>query len=588
MRKTKIICTIGPAVSTKEGIKSLIDAGMDVCRLNFSHGEYQNHMEIISHVKDLRSQISKPLAILLDTKGPEVRTKNPKELILEDGQQIEMHGSIDQDGIPITPGLVIKDLKVGDKVLFDDGIIEAFVEKKMNDSCMIKILVGGILKPNKSTNFPGVNLNLPHLPKKDKEDIIFGIDQGVDAIAVSFAMSAEHILSIRELLRENSAEHILIFAKIESLEGINNFDEILDTSDGIMVARGDLAVECSYTQVPPMQKMMINKCNTKGKPVIVATQMLESMIQNKTPTRAEVSDVANSVFDGTSCTMLSGETAIGKHSAHATLVMSDIISAAEKESMVNHNVAKEIKNVSSHIAIAAVQIANDTQASVILAFSKSGNTARRISALRPKGDVIVVTPQESTFHQCAFLFGARALRESGDYDYQSFDQFMYKMLQKKWVKFGDLVVITMGVPFGVSYTTNTIHIESVGNAILRGEGMNIDGLPSVQGDIIYFFSRGENRKEDEFKGKIVVMQDLSDRHLQLFIQAAGIVLQNSSYDKKSEKNLKKLFKDHGVPYIKRAVGAMSLLKEGEKIRIEPSIGLAFCHQSLTEEQMRKS
>lgn len=356
MRKTKVICTIGPAVSSKKGLKSLIDAGMNVCRLNFSHGSHEDHGKVIRDIKELRKGLDRPLAILLDTKGPEVRTRNsdPQEL-LED-VLYPLHGDPEKEGIPIAPKSVINDLKAGAIILFDDGHIKGKVVGCKLSGFSVKITNPGTLQPNKSVNFPGVKLNIPFLTDKDREDILFGINQGVEAIAASFTMSAEHILSIKELLRKENAAHILVFSKIESLEGIHHFDEILEVSDGIMVARGDLAVECSFAQVPPMQKMMIDKCNKEGKPVIVATEMLESMVTNRSPTRAEVSDVANSVFDGTSCTMLSGETAMGKHPAHTVSIMCEIIKEAEKATFEDRVAPEHIRSLSSKVAFSAVQI----------------------------------------------------------------------------------------------------------------------------------------------------------------------------------------------------------------------------------------
>jgi pyruvate kinase len=574
MRKTKIICTIGPATSSKEAIKSLIDAGMDVCRLNFSHGSHKEHGQIISYIKDLRKGIKKPLAILLDTKGPEVRTKNIKAIPLLLGQKVLLHGDPNKDGIAIAPVSVLEDLKLGDLVLFDDGSIKSKIVEKRADGFLLEFISAGTLKLNKSVNIPGVKLNIPYFTEKDKEDIAFGIEQGVDAIAVSFTTCAEHILRIKELLRKGDAEHILVFSKIESLEGIHNFDEILEVSDGIMVARGDLAVECSFAHVPPMQRMMIHKCNMKGKPVIVATQMLESMVLSVTPTRAEVSDVANSVFDGTSCTMLSAETAVGEHPPLTVSVMAEIIIQAEKEPIKTPFSTDNLISISSKIGYSAVQIGNDINAGAILAFSKSGQTARRISAFRPTSKVIVISPEESTFHQTAFLFGAIAIKEKKDSDHGCLNEIIGHMLKEGWVKYGDLIVITMGVPYGRSYTTNTVRIESVGNAIVRGKPMDGKGMEKVEGEVAFYFPRGD-KKGGDLSGKILIMREFFKQEGDLLKGASGIVLQNSYLDISSESALKEFSKKYNIPYIKQAEGAMALLKEGEKIRLEPSLGLIF-------------
>ncbi len=582
MRKTKVICTIGPAVSSKEGLKSLIDAGMDVCRLNFSHGVHADHEKVIVDIKELRKGLEKPLAILLDTKGPEVRTRNKAELFLKKGELYSLHGDQGEEGILIAPKSIIKDLKKGNIVLFDDGNIKGEIVEKKEQAVVVKILNPGVLKPNKSVNFPGVKLDIPFLPEKDKEDILFGAKMGVEAIAASFTMSAEHILSIKELLRSANAPDILVFAKIESLEGIANFDEILEVSDGIMVARGDLAVECSFAQVPPMQKMMITKCNQKGKPVIVATQMLETMVTNMSPTRAEVSDVANSVFDGTSCTMLSAETAIGAHPAHTLSVMCEIIKEAEKVPLENRRPLENINSVTSKIAVSAVQTANDINAGAILVFSKSGNTARKISSLRPKSKVIVITPKESTFHQSALLYGAISMKETKDYNHTNFNPFMCQILQKGWVNYGELIVITMGVPYGLSYTTNSIRIESIGNAVVRGEPMEGVGK-SVIAEVVYYFPRG-SREAFDFKDKVVITTEFF-KESNLLREAKAIILQNAYIDLVSEEAIHEFSNRYNIPYITRADGAMSLLKEGEVVRLEPSLGLVFKEGEMSKEEM---
>ncbi len=582
MRKTKVICTIGPAVASKEGLKSLIDAGMDVCRLNFSHGSYDDHRRVILDIKEQRRCLERPLAILLDTKGPEVRTKNTHPLLLKKGDFFKLHGGESSEGISIAPKSIIKDLSIGNVVLFDDGTIKGEITEKSEASVTVKIINPGTLKSNKSVNFPGVKLSIPFLTEKDKEDILFGVAMGVDAIAASFAMSAEHILSIKELLRSANAPELLVFAKIESLQGIANFDEILEVSDGIMVARGDLAVECSFAQVPPMQKMMINQCNIKGKPVIVATQMLETMVSNMSPTRAEVSDVANSVFDGTSCTMLSAETAMGEHPAHTLSIMCEIIEEAEKVAIENRRGSETNKTVTSKIAASAVQTANDIDAAAILVFSKSGNTARRIASLRPRAKVIVVTPHETTFHQSAFLYGAISMKETHECNHNNFNPFMCLMLQKGWANYGDLIVITMGVPYGLSYTTNTIRIESIGNAIVRGLPMQ-GGDKAVIGQVIYYFPRG-SREVFDFRGKIVITTEFF-MESDLLKEASGIILQNPSIDHFSEEAIAQFSKRYQIPYITRADGAMSLIKEAEVVRLEPALGLVFKEGEMSKNQM---
>ena len=314
--------------------------------------------------------------------------------------------------------------------------------------------------------------------------------------------------------------------------------------------------------------------------------MLESMVTSKTPTRAEVSDVANSVFDGTSCTMLSGETAVGRHPGLTVSVMCDILKEAEKAKFVDRVAPEHVKSLSSKVAFSAVQIANDIDAGAILAFTKSGRTARRLSSLRPHMRVIVVTPEESTYHQTAFLFGIAALREPSSADHRDLTPYMCTMLQKKYVSYGELIVITQGVPFGVSFTTNTVQIESIGNAIIRGAKKNRSAKTQVEGEVFYYFPRSK-KDTSPHKGKIAVLREFFDDTADALKDCKGVILQNSHYDKASEEALFKFSEKYKIPYIKHAEGAMSLLDEGDLVRMEPSLGLIFKSDAATKEEMLK-
>lgn len=457
MKKTKVICTMGPRTDDKEVMRSLIQNGMDVARFNFSHGNYEEHKQRMDMLKQLRQEEQSNVAILLDTKGPEIRTgvlEGGQKVFLEQGATFilsveEMTGT--KEKVSITyPGLV-QDVEKGKRILIDDGLIELEVTGKNQKEIICKVINGGELGERKGVNVPNVAVRLPAITEKDKEDIRFGVEQEVDFIAASFVRNAECILEIRALLKELKAPYIPIIAKIENAEGINNIDEILRAADGIMVARGDLGVEIAAEELPYLQKQMIQKANASFKTVITATQMLDSMIRNPRPTRAEVTDVANAVYDGTDAVMLSGETAAGKYPVEALQMMVHIIESTEKhldyELFLSQAGGHLKSGISSAIAYSSVLAAENLHAQCIITPTVSGATARVMSNLKPKQDILGVTPNERTLRRMSIYWGVRPLKSLEFKTTEDICDGAIEIAQvKRYVEEGDIVVLTAGIP----------------------------------------------------------------------------------------------------------------------------------------------
>ena len=471
MRKTKIVCTIGPSSESLENIKKLIMAGMNVSRLNFSHGDFEEHGNRINTIRKASEELGKSVAILLDTKGPEIRTgvlkENSLELVQDEFITLtteEIKG--DKDRISITYDNLPNDVEVGSTILIDDGLIGLTVVDIQGTEIKCRIVNGGTIKSKKGVNVPGVAISLPGITEKDANDIKFGIEQGIDFIAASFVRKASDVLEIRQLLEKHNASHIQIISKIENQQGVDNLDEILEVSDGLMVARGDLGVEIPAEDVPLAQKMMIEKCNIAGKPVITATQMLDSMQRNPRPTRAEASDVANAIFDGTDAIMLSGETAAGKYPIESVLTMSRIAEKAES-ALEYHEIFMKQANaqqttVTEAISQAVANSAFELNAKAIVTSTETGYTARMISKYRPKSPIIAVTTEDQTLRRLALTWGVTPVK--GNFASSTDEMFDYAMkggLESGLVKEGDLVVITAGVPLGRSGSTNLIKIGQI-------------------------------------------------------------------------------------------------------------------------------
>ena len=457
MKKTKIICTMGPRTNDKIILKELIASGMNVARFNFSHGSHEEHAERIALVREVAAELGVPVALMLDTKGPEIRTgvlKEGKKVQLEQGKDFTLYTDEregDETGCSITYQQLVYDVRKGDTILIDDGLIGLEVRKVSADRIECVIKNGGELGERKGVNVPNVKINLPGVTGKDREDILFGIRQGVDYIAASFVRNSDCIMDIREILEENHGRDIGIIAKIENAEGVENIDEILDEADGIMVARGDLGVEIPADEVPHIQKMIIHKCNRKCKPVITATQMLDSMIRNPRPTRAEAGDVANAIYDGSDVIMLSGETAMGKYPVEAVRMMAKIAETTEAhldyDKLQKFNKKQRKKDISMAVGFASVSTAESLRAACLVVPTMTGYTARMISSLRPKTPIYAISPNEKAVRKMQMYWGVHPLQgETEDSTRHMIANSMKIVVRKKLIKKGELAVFTAGDP----------------------------------------------------------------------------------------------------------------------------------------------
>lgn len=472
MRKTKIVCTLGPASSSEEVLRELVKSGMNVARLNFSHGTYDGFRTLINRIKKIRREMNVPLAIMLDTKGPEIRLKNfpggPCEL--KEGQKFVLTGREidgDSEGVSVSVPNLALSLKPGDTVLIDDGNVTLTVDKTEDLDVICTVVHGGVVKDHKGVNVPNVRIDMPFISPADRADLIFGIREDIDLVAASFVSRKEDVLELRELLESNGGRNIRIISKIENAAGVANFDEILDASDGIMVARGDMGVEIEFERIPGLQKTFIRKTCAAGKMSITATQMLESMIENTTPTRAEITDVANAVFDGTSAIMLSGETAVGRHPALVVKTMAGIALQAEHDAGIIYLRPQSGGRAAGDkpllaICDAAVTMANDLHAKVIVVFTQSGFTARGLSSFRPSQPIIASTPEVKTYHQLALSWGVcPVLTYVQSYADALFDEAVECAKKSGLAVPGDMAVVTGGIPVGVAGGTNLVKLQLI-------------------------------------------------------------------------------------------------------------------------------
>lgn len=481
MRKTKIVCTLGPATNDVEMMKQLIQNGMDAARINFSHGTYETHAETIAKLKQAREELNAPIPLILDTKGPEIRVKTFKEdkVRLEEDATFtlttrEVEGDVNI--VSVTYADLPKDVHRGSRILIDDGLIELKVEDITETDVVCKVVNGGVVKSRKGVNLPGVEVNLPSLMEKDIEDLKFGVENGFDIVAASFIRSAEDVLKIRRVLEENGGGQMHIISKIENQQGVENIDKILEASDGIMVARGDLGVEIPPEEVPLVQKILIAKANRIGKPVITATQMLESMVHSPRPTRAEANDVANAIFDGSDAIMLSGETAAGAYPLEAAATMARI--ALKAESAVDYaaklaNTTEPARvNITNAISMAACATAAELKTAAITTVTKSGFTARMISRYRPACPLIASTSDETVWRQMNLIWGCKPMLYTGELPRGGvFDTALEIAVKSGLLKNGDTVVSALGMPLGFSGATNTLRVDIVGDVLCKGKGV---------------------------------------------------------------------------------------------------------------------
>ncbi|TKC15778.1 pyruvate kinase [Robertmurraya kyonggiensis] len=579
MRKTKIVCTIGPASESVEKLTQLMEAGMNVARLNFSHGDFEEHGNRIKNIREASQKLNKNVAILLDTKGPEIRTNNMVNgaIELEAGKNItismtEVEGT--EDKFSITYEGLIDDVEAGSKILLDDGLIglEVIEIDRSAKEIHTKILNSGTLKNKKGVNVPGVSVKLPGITEKDAKDILFGIEQGVDFIAASFVRRASDVMEIRKLLEENNGTHINIIPKIENQEGVDNIDEILEVSDGLMVARGDLGVEIPAEEVPLVQKNLIKKCNDLGKPVITATQMLDSMQRNPRPTRAEASDVANAIFDGTDAIMLSGETAAGMYPVEAVQTMHNIASRAETALDHKRLLSKRTKesdtNITDAIGQSVAHTALNLSVSAIITPTESGHTARMISKYRPKAPIVAVTSHPSVYRRLALVWGVYPqLGVQADTTDDMLDTAVQASLNCQIVKHGDLVVITAGVPVGESGTTNLMKIHLVGDVLVKAQGI---GRKSSYGKVVV----ARDAKEAISKvteGSVLVTIGSDADMVPAIEKSSALITEEGGLTSHAAVVGLSL----GIPVIVGAENATSILKDGQEITVDANRGVVY-------------
>lgn len=571
MKKTKIVCTIGPASEDESVLRELFLNGMNVARLNFSHGEHSEHKERIDTIKRLREELNLPIGIMLDTKGPEIRIGRfkDKEIRLEAGDIFtlttrEVLG--DENIVTVYNESLPRDVAKGNRILIDDGLVEMRVEEVIDGTDIrCKLLNGGTLSDRKGVNVPSVSTDLPPLTEKDVDDIKFGIDNDVEFIAASFIRSAEDVFTIRKVLEENGGADIEIISKIENQEGLDNIDEIIDASDGIMVARGDLGVEILTQEVPLAQKRIIRSCNMAGKPVITATQMLDSMMRNPRPTRAEVADVANAILDGSDAIMLSGETAAGKHPVESVKMMYNI--AVETENSLDYLEARRAefiyKDVSTTNAIsrATCATAKDLGASAIITATSSGYTSRAISKFKPNAPIIAATTTGKVMRKLSLVWGVHPVlsKESNITD-EVIDASIDAAMERGYVKEGDLIVMTAGIPVGVSGTTNLIKVHTVGKVLARGTGI---GKRSVSGRVCVGSNIGEI--EEKFEEGDILVSEFTDRDMVKYMEkASAIIVEQGGLT--SHAAIVGL--NFGKPTVVGVKDATEILKDGEIITVD--------------------
>lgn len=581
MRKTKIVCTIGPSSESLENTKKLIKAGMNVGRLNFSHGDFEEHGNRIINIRAANKELGTSVAILLDTKGPEIRLgklkEEPIELIQGDAITLtteEILGDINR--IPVTYENLPNDLSVGSTVLIDDGLIGLKVESIEGTEVHCRIINSGPIKGKKGVNVPGVKISLPGITEKDRNDIIFGVEQGVDFIAASFVRKASDVLEIRELLEQHNGSHIQIISKIENQEGVDNLDSILEVSDGLMVARGDLGVEIPAEEVPLVQKMMIKKCNVAGKPVITATQMLDSMQRNPRPTRAEASDVANAIFDGTDAIMLSGETAAGKYPTESVETMSRIAERAEQaleyREIFMKQASAQQKSVTEAISQAVANSALDLNATAIVTSTQSGFTARVVSKYRPKALIIAVTPVEQVMCGLALNWGVFPVKGiEADTTDEMFENAVKGAMNTGLLSAGDTIVITAGVPVGRAGTTNLMKIHHIGELLATGQGI---GSQNVTGKIVIARTPAEANAKMQ-KGDVLVTVSTDKDFIPAFELASAVITEQggiTSHAAVCGINL-------STPVVLGVTNATEILKDGMEVTIYSETGYIYSGQS---------
>lgn len=578
MKKTKIVCTIGPASESLEILEQLVEAGMNVARLNFSHGDFDEHLTRIKRIRQVSKKLGQPIGIMLDTKGPEIRTHKMVDGVVNitkgDTVRIAMNEVLGtKDKFSVTYEELINDVEVGMRILLDDGLIELQVKEvdEPNQEIVTTALNSGILKNNKGVNVPGASLNLPGLTDKDRADILFGLEHGINFIAASFVRTTSDVLEIKEILEEQDCLHVQIIPKIENQEGVDNLDDIISVADGLMVARGDLGVEIPVSEVPIVQKEMIEKCRRAGKPVITATQMLDSMQTNPRPTRAEASDVANAIFDGTDAIMLSGETAAGAYPVESVNTMSNIAVRTE-QSLIDQDAytlrAFDQSDTTEAIGQAVGHTAKNLDIKTIVAATDSGHTARMISKYRPKADIVAMTFSKETERSLTLQWGVSPyVAEKPDSTDDMFNVATRFVLEKHLAKEGDLIIITAGVPVGESGTTNVMKIQMIGTKLVQGQGIGND---TVIGRVVVA-DTAQQAVNKMLDGSILVVKTTDKDYLPAIEKASAIVVEQGGLTSHAAV----VGIAMGIPVVVSAESATDLIEDGELITVDSRRGIIY-------------
>ena len=578
----KIVCTIGPASDNYETLKAMAEAGMNVARLNFSHGDYDGHEKKLKLVRRVERTTKKPIAALLDTKGPEIRTGHMKdgEINLVQGAKIILvSGDEPFDGtterIYVNYRLLAQEVRPGQNIYIDDGALNLEVEKVEGDEVHCKIIVGGPLRNTKGINLPGADITLPALSEKDKQDIAWGIQHGMEYLAVSFVKTRQDIVEVRRLIQQYGSG-MKILAKIETRQAVDNIEEIVDAVDGVMVARGDLGVEIPTEDVPLVQKKIIEMCRVRGKVVIVATQMLDSMIRNPRPTRAEASDVANAVLDGTDAVMLSGETASGNYPVQSVATMRHIVDRAEQELGLwgNHRLSQENPVTLEGIPIpdavsgAAVLIARQVKAPAIISLSRSGLTARMISKHRPECPILGVTPSQQTWRELALCWGVQPVRLSEMSDINvAAREAITTCVSKGLLPEGELVVITAGVPVGRPGSTNVVEVLTTGTILLSGTPLSHKNAVGK----VCIARTPQEAIDKATEGCILVVRQLNEEFRPVLGKVGAVLFESGLLF--SEGN--SLAMDYNLPCIVGVADAFSTLMDDDVVSIDGTRGLVY-------------
>lgn len=578
LKKTKIVCTIGPASQSPEVLEQLIKNGMNVARLNFSHGSHEEHLEKIKTIKRIRRKLNVPLGLMLDTKGPEIRIGKfeEKEYFLKPDDIFTLTTrnivgnkdivSVSYEGLP-------QDVEKGSIISVDDGLIQLeVIEIKDGTEIVCRVQNNGVISNNKGVNLPGRVTNLPSITPKDVDDIKFGIENGIDMIAASFVRKKEDIYDIRKVLEDHGGEDILIISKIESQEGVDNADEIIEASDGIMVARGDLGVEIRTELIPLVQKEIIRKCNKAAKPVITATQMLDSMQRNPRPTRAETTDVANAIIDGTDCVMLSGETAAGKYPVEAVKTMRDICITTElsddfEENIYQTEIDRKITTTNA-ISKSTCTIASQLRAKAIITCTASGNTAKAVSKFRPRTNIIACTIDEKVARRLSVSWGVYPIIVDTAYETDELiERAIVGALKENYVQEGDLTVLTAGIPLGVSGTSNLIKVHVIGDIIANGTGV---GNKSVSAKVVVGSTKEE--LEGKFEDGDIIVAKYTDKDINEFMErSSGVIAENGGLTSHTA-----VVAIHfGIPAILGVKNITNLLEDGDIITIDPLGGIIY-------------